>query len=282
MAEPDSEVFLRALRGLMRPLVRVLITRGVSVTAFYKLMKAVYVEVAHEDFQIEGKRPTDSRIALLTGVHRRDVRALLSNPDTAWEATRTKTATLATVIAQWTALPEYQTPEGTPKPLPRTAPEGESFESLVRLVNTDIRPRTVLDELMRQELIVEDDEGLLRISDKAVLGPSSDDHRLVFFAANIGDHLAAASENLLSEPAPYYERALFYNELTSSSVDGIEADARQKAQDLLESMNEQSSALQTRDREVAGPKERFRLGVYFYREKASPRRQAGTGEDNDA
>ncbi|MEO0916160.1 MAG: DUF6502 family protein, partial [Pseudomonadota bacterium] len=212
MATLDSDMFLRALRGLLRPLVRTLISRGISAPAFYKLLKAVYVEVAKEDFQIDGKI-TDSRISLLTGVHRRDVKSILENPDTVWEATRAKTATIATVLGQWIARAEYQTETGAPKPLPRKADSGESFESLVRLVNTDIRPRTVLDELRRQGLIEEDDQGLIRIANKAVLGPASDEDKLVFFASNVGDHLAAASENLLSETSPFYERAVFYNGL---------------------------------------------------------------------
>jgi len=144
MSSFDSDMFLRALRGLLRPLVRILISRGVSATAFYKLLKAVYVEVAKEHFQIDGKI-TDSRIALLTGVHRRDVKSILDNPDTVWEETRAKTATVATVLGQWIARQEYLAESGAPKALPKTASEGVSFESLVRLVNTDIRPRTVLD-----------------------------------------------------------------------------------------------------------------------------------------
>lgn len=280
MSALDSEKFLRALRGLLRPLVRTLISRGIPAPAFYKLLKAVYVDVAKEDFQIDGKI-TDSRISLLTGVHRRDVKSIVENPDTAWEATRSKTATMATVVGQWIARTGYQTETGAPKPLPKTSENGESFESLVRLVNTDIRPRTVLDELTRQGLVTEDDDGVLRIADKAVLVPASEDHKLVFFSTNVGDHLAAASENLLSDEPPFFERAVFYNELTPISVDAIEADARQRAQALLEQMNDKSSDLQKQDRHVSGPKERFRMGVYFYREGASSDDSGDKGDQND-
>ena len=266
MSALDSDTFLRALRGLIRPLVRTLISRGVPAPAFYKLLKTVYVEVANEDFRISDQRPTDSRITLLTGVHRRDVKEILANPDTTWESTRAKTATMASVVGQWIARAEYQSATGAPKALPRTSEDGESFENLVRLVNTDIRPRTVFDELLRQGLIVEGDDGLLRISDIAVMGPASEDHKLVFFASNVGDHMAAASENLLSEPPPFFERAVFYNALSPASVDTVEGDVRAQAQALLETVNDKSSALQKEDRQVSSPKERFRFGVYFYRE----------------
>jgi hypothetical protein len=274
-------MFLRALRRMLRPLVRALISRGVTAPALYKLLKAVYVEVAHDAFGIDGKAPTDSRIAMLTGVHRRDIRNILDNPDGTFETTRAKTAMLATVFGQWLTRPEFQTTDGIPKPLPVRATEGDSFESLVQSVNKDIRPRTVLDELLRQGLISETEDGLLVISEDALVGPKSDDQKLVFFAANVGDHLAAASENYLSDAPPFYERAVFYNALTSASVDDIEADARQKAQALLEDINARSSALQQQDKVSTDAKERYRLGIYFYRDGTAPDERQDKG-GNDA
>ena len=257
---------LLLLRGLMRPLVRTLISRGVTAPAFYKLLKSLYVEVAYEEFRLDGTAPTDSRVSLLTGVHRRDVRAILSDDDDAWKAARKKSATFATVIGQWMTRPEYQDEAGRPMSLPKTSDDGASFEALVRDINTDIRPRTVLDELMRQDLVHEGDAGLLTLSEAAFTGPASDDDKLVFFAANIGDHLAAASQNLLAQDAPFLERAVFYNQLSPGSVDQIEDQAGHLAQHMLETLNAQSSALHQTDHSATGPKERYRLGVYFYRE----------------
>jgi hypothetical protein len=281
MAELNGDMFLRALRRMLRPLVRALISQGVTAPKLYKLLKTIYVDVASEEFLIEGKAPTDSRISLLTGVHRRDIRSILDNPDDAWESARTKTTMMATVVGQWVTQPDYLTQDGAPKPLPMRAAEGESFESLVRSVNKDIRPRTVLDELLRQNLIEEDADGGLRIVEDALVGPKSDADKLVFFAANLGDHLAAASENLLSDTPPFYERAVFYNGLDAASVDGLEADAREKAQALLEDMNRASSSLQKQDRDSTEPKERFRLGIYFYRDGAAADDQDDKGGGHD-
>lgn len=260
--------FLRVLKGLLRPLVRVLIARGVTAPALYRVLKSVYVDVAHSDFRIDDKPPTDSRITLLTGVHRRDVRAILTEPDDGWESQRSKTATFATVLGQWLARPDYQTRDGAPQPLPRNAETGPSFEALVSSINRDIRARTVLDELLRLGLVIEESDGLLRVTDAARKGPADDDHRDVFFAANVGDHIAAAAENLVTDPAPNLERAVFYNRLSSASVDAIEARARDLAQSALEDLNAQSSAFQQKDANENKGMERYRFGVYFYRERS--------------
>lgn len=280
MSASDPNLFLRVLRGLLRPLVRALISRGVTAPAFYRLLKSVYVDVAFHDFRIEdGAPPTDSRVSLLTGVHRRDVRAYLSDPDETWQSARTKSATFATVLGQWLARPDLKDQQGHPIALPRTSVAGPDFERLVQSVSRDIRPRTVLDELLRQGLVTEDADGLLRLAEDSFLGRSSEDHKIIFFAANVGDHLAAAAENLLSDDARFLERAVFYNRLSSASVDQLEARARLLSQSALEELNAESNTLQQADKDETGPLERYRFGVYLYREPTAETGDAMTKDD---
>lgn len=278
--EPDEQKILSVMKGLMRPLVRVLIARGVTAPAFYKLLKAVYVDVAHEEFRIGDEAPTDSRITLLTGVHRRDVRAILTDDGDTWETRRAKTAILATVLGQWATRRDYRGADGQPLDLPRTAQDEPSFEALVSEINRDIRPRTVLDELLRQDLVTETEDGLLVMSDLARRGPASDEDRLVFFATNVADHIAAASENLIAETPPFFERAVFYNQLAPEAVDQIEANARALSQDVLEKLNAQSEGLRA-DAEAVEGTERYRLGIYFYRENAGAEARSAKDEDDE-
>lgn len=73
---------LSALRRVMRPLVRLMLRKGVTYTMFADLLKEVFVDVAHREFRLDGTVPTDSRVSLLTGVHRKDVRRLRSEGGT--------------------------------------------------------------------------------------------------------------------------------------------------------------------------------------------------------
>src|SRR3974390_1739599 len=66
----------QAIVRLLRPLVRVLIAHGVTFPMLAQLLKDIYVDVAEGAFPLSGKAQTDSRLSLLTGVHRKDVRAL--------------------------------------------------------------------------------------------------------------------------------------------------------------------------------------------------------------
>lgn len=264
-----SDAFARILRGLLRPLVRTMIARGLTAPVVYALLKRVYVEVAQDSFGLDGSPPTDSRIAMLTGVHRKDIRTIRTESDDGAADARQKSALLATIIGQWMSHPDYTDDTGAPRPLPRATEDGPDFEALVRSVSKDVRPRTVLDELERADLVsVRDD--LLHLNADTVVGTTTSSEKEVFFGANVGDHLAAATENLLSETPPFFERAVFYNQMTPEAVDRIEASARSQARTMLEDLNRQSSAAHRRDADKTGPRQRYRLGIYFYREDAAP------------
>ncbi len=262
--------FLRVLRGLLRPLVKAMIAQGVTVPAVYRLLKEVYVEVAESDFALGDRRPTDSRISVLTGVHRKDVRAIREEGRPEASAAQRRVTAIASVIGRWLASPETTDAEGRPAPLPRQSggSDGPSFDALVASVSKDVRPRTVLDELVRQRLVALDPgTDMVTLRAEAFLGPADSEQKILFFAQNVGDHIAAATENLLAEggEAPFMERAVFYNRLLPASVDAVETVARAQAAETLATLNRMAYARQQADLEAAGPTERFRFGVYFYR-----------------
>ena len=101
--EPPTAL-TRAIARLMRPLVKVLIAHGITFTIFSKLLKEIYVDVAVADFHIKGKAQTDSRINLLTGVHRKDIRALRDQTKTGAPPSLAVSRN-AQMIAIWTAAP---------------------------------------------------------------------------------------------------------------------------------------------------------------------------------
>ena len=265
-----------ALKRLLRPLIKALIAKGITAPALYAMLKELYVEVARDEFRLDGVPPTDSRISVLTGVHRKDVRALRARAATAESPLERRVTVMATVVGRWLADPQMTASNGRPKPLPRQADEGPSFDALVESVSTDVRPRTILDELLRKGIVMLDDKGeTVSLRGDALLTREGGDERFHFFAHNIGDHLAAAAANILTDdgPAPFLERAVFYNNLSGKSVDEIEARAHTLAGEVLAELNRMGFARQRTDArggEAEGRgDERFRFGVFFYREDES-------------
>jgi hypothetical protein len=73
---------LSALRRLLRPLVKLLTAQGLTYPMLADLLKQIYVDVAVREFALGEAAPTDSRVSLLTGVHRKDVKRLRGAPVT--------------------------------------------------------------------------------------------------------------------------------------------------------------------------------------------------------
>src|SRR5580700_8148994 len=162
MAQPPSftlqpDMLLRPVRRLLRPLVRLLIQRGVTFPAVADVLRSLYVEVAAHELLTEPRARTDSRISLLTGVHRKEIRRWRSEthePD-AVPPVITRTSQ---IIARWLREAEYVDAEGQPRALPRLPrPEGgPSFEGLVQSVTSDVRPRAVLDDWLNHGIVTVD------------------------------------------------------------------------------------------------------------------------------
>jgi hypothetical protein len=79
MPEADLKLsILAAYKRLLKPLVRILIRNSVSFAEFSEIAKDVYVEVASSDFQLPDKNMTQGRIAILTGLTRKEVNRLIT------------------------------------------------------------------------------------------------------------------------------------------------------------------------------------------------------------
>ena len=129
--------------GCCVPLVRLLMRAGVTFPVLAELVRGLYVEVAIRDLLLDRKARTDSRVSLLTGVHRKEIRRLRLLPRDA-DPIPPAVTVASQIIARWVGSPAYTDGSGRPRPLPRAAaaPGGPSFDALVESVTTDVRPQS--------------------------------------------------------------------------------------------------------------------------------------------
>jgi len=260
-----SPALVAALRALLRPLVRLLIGRGITFPMLADLLKETYVDVAAADFREAERAPSDSRITLLTGVHRKDVRRLREAP--AASSVMPETVALgAQLVADWTT--RFRDAKGRPRPLARLQSEGgdESFEALVASVSTDIRARAVLDAWLRLGVVELDGEGRVVLRSAAFVPSRGFDEKAFYFGHNVGDHLAAASHNLLEAGAPFLERSTHYDALDPESVAELARMAEESGMKALQGVNRKAMESEKRDAKKPAPKQRITFGIYFFTE----------------
>lgn len=272
---------LTAVRRLLVPLVRTLIGFGISWPMLATLLKSVYVEVAERGFALPGKPMTDSRITLLTGVHRKDVSHIRSAPPVAEAAAAAAPSLGAQVLSRWLTDAAFLDADGRPRPLPRVSDGEPGFETLVTGISKDIRPRVLLDELLHAGLVTERPDGLLDLAEAAHVPRGDLDKLAYYYGRNLADHLAASGHNLAGGTPPFLERALAYDRLSPDSVTVLRQEAERLGMAMLVELNRLAADRADGDagRDDAG--HRFIAGLYLYDEEeaTNPARQnAGSGE----
>lgn len=271
---PRESASLHApLARLLRPLVRLLVARGITFPALTDLLRELYVNVAEYDFALTGKEQTDSRVSLLTGIHRKEVRRLrgAGAPVSAVPAVVSRTSR---IIARWIADPTFTDPQGQPLKLPRTAEGGApSFESLVAGVTRDLRPRAVLDEWLDRGLAFTDPQDRIVLAEAAYVprGDGAEGPQLYYFGRNLHDHIAAAVANIVGDAPRFLERAVHYDGLSEDLAIRLEERAREIAMEALQQANREAHAACQTD---PGGTHRWNFGLYVYTEAAPPARQA--------
>jgi hypothetical protein len=251
------------LARLLRPLVRLCIRGGMTFPALAQLLRELFVNVAEHDFVLNGKEQTDSRVSLLTGLHRKEV-ARLRGAGAPVNETPAALSRTSAIIARWVAAPEFTNAKGDPLPLSRTAGDGApSFESLVESVTKDVRPRAVLDEWLDRNLVTINDDGEIALVDAAFVPSGDDDRKWHYLGRNLHDHVAAAVENVSAVKPRFLERAVHYDGLSPKLAKRLEERSRELAMEALKVANREANRALAKDK---GGDSRWNFGVYVYRE----------------
>jgi len=266
----DNTVFMLAIERILRPLVRSLIANGVILPMLHRILKKVYVSAA-QDYQLQNKSMTDSRISLLTGVHRKDLKALRESVVT--KDYKTNTPVGARVLAEWTANGHYLNKDGTTAALAKLGPG--SFAELVEAINTDIRPRTLLDDWLSKGIVSLDEADHVCLNRDSIILSHDSNELIDFFGTNLGDHIAAAAHNIEHPNHRVLERATYYGGLTTKSVETIRAYAQRKAMETLVDINKVAHSLAQEDQGKQSANQRFKFGSYFYHSGLEPNGAVG-------
>jgi hypothetical protein len=257
---PDGAKLQTPLARLLRPLVRLLIKAGMTFPALCELLRELYVNIAEHDFVLPDKPQTDSRVSLLTGIHRKEV-ARLRGAGAPIADVPTTVSRTSRVLAVWLGSPEFSDAQGAPLALYRSDDLGRpSFEHLVDSVTRDVRPRAVLDEWLDRKLVALNEDGRIVLLASA-LTPAAGDEQLYYFGRNLHDHMAAAVANVTAEAPPFLERAVHYDGLSAESAAALVAFSREQASQLLLAANREALAICDAD---GGGGKRWILGVYVY------------------
>jgi hypothetical protein len=255
----------RAVRTLLRPLARILLRNGVPFATFCEHAKQAYVDAAAE-FAVPGRKSSISRIAVVTGLTRKEVSRLLKTNDRE-SAPVERYNRAARVVSAWVREATFRDARGRPAALPA---DGRcSFAELVRRHGGDVPSRAVLDELARVGAVAHTRDGRLRLAARAYVPRSGEEEKLAILGTDVADLVSSIDHNLVCAPeAAFFQRKVAYDNLVAPCLPELRGRARRRSQALLEQLD---GFMARHDRD-ANPKargdagNRAVLGIYYYEE----------------
>ena len=269
---PHAHTVLHSVLRVLKPAARLLLRHGVGYPAFAAALKRVFLEAAQDELAAKGMPATDSAITLLSGVHRRDVRTLLRAAPDAPSPARGSLGLASEVVARWMHDPIFRG-RGR-RTAPRTLARGaatDGFDALVASVSSDVRPRAMLDELLRLGVVGVDEHGVSLLAGSFAPRAGFDEMALLF-ADNLHDHLAAAARNLQGD-GNFLEQSVFVDEITAESAARLQAVSVQAWKQAFKTvMGEAQQRFDTDAQHSAAAQRthRARFGVYFFSDEDTP------------
>jgi hypothetical protein len=202
-----KEHVIQSCRYLLLPVVRFLLKHGVTWSEFGELSKEAYVQAARDNYGIEGRPTNNSRVAMLTGLSRREVARvrdqLLEGDDS---AAALKGNQISRILTGWHLDTEFTDDTGQPKDLPATGPTG-SLSSLLKSYAGDLPHGAIRKEMQQRGLIEELDDGQIRVLERDYVYSELDPEIVRRLGVAMHDHAATLEHNLNEErpSAPRFE-----------------------------------------------------------------------------
>ena len=252
MGQNVKEHLTLAVRMMLKPLVKLLISQGVSHGDFSEAAKDVYVEMAIRHFD-KSKKVNQSGTAILTGLTRKEVKNVIDRAISA-EPHSKNYSRPSRVLAGWHSDPKYIGPYGVPLEIPyeSSAEEMPSFTELVRTYSGDMAPRPMLKELVRVGAVVELEnktyKAVRRDFEAEALSPE-----LVERLGKVGHYFfstAAANIEKKEQGSGYFDRRVYTDVgLSPESMREFDSFIKRRGQEFLEELDNWFVATEKRDKD---------------------------------
>lgn len=257
---PDTSAdTLNHVLNIMDKLVTWLVSSGVGHNDFSNALRKIFYNQAIRELEKIHQKKTDSLISLLSGLDRRDVRALRDKNGEhkiiKHAGIETTISVPARVIGLWIHL-------NLPERLPFSHEE-QSFEKLVKEISSEKHPRSILLELIRLGLVTEEDN-FVRFNSNSFTPSKKENEIKTIFSSNIHDHLSVGLKNLDSERDFFLEQAVFAEELSEESIKILKEYSKELWSEMSVKILNKAIECSKNDHSKSDANKRFKLGVYQY------------------
>ena len=261
---------IKACPVLMRPIIRILLKAGINYKQFAKITREVFVEVASEEFGINGRQTNISRVAILTGISRSEVTKIRHKYEENGDIELPQTVSnVGRLLSGWHVDPEYIDPEG--KPLLLTV-EGSkpNFKTLMQKYGGDIPVTAMLKELKQVQAIELQESGMIKVLQRYFVPINYDENRIFNLIDDFVDLGNTSFYNFTRDPGDdsYFQRKVTNDYVSESAYSEFQKMVNEKGMNLLEEFDDWLARHEVSSEDLKKSKKiRLGLGMYFIHEK---------------
>ena len=264
MGEHVQEHLRLALRTMLKPLIRLLISQGVSHADFSEAAKDVYVEMAIRHFD-DSEKVNQSRVAILTGLTRKEVKNVIDRAMTATSHAKNFSRP-SRVLVGWHSDPKYTGPYGVPLEIPyeSTIKDQPSFKELVRAYSGDMAPLQMLKELIRVGAVLQLDNGNYKVLRRNFEPERLSPELLERFGDVAHNFFSTAAANIekSEQGAGFFERVVYAEEpITKEIIAQFDMYVKTRGQEFLEELD---NWFVRKQEEANSNQERFETGFGMF------------------
>lgn len=254
-----------AILRMLGPLVRLLLTAGVGVGDFMAIVKVAYVRAARDEGrERRGEvRPNASRIAVVTGLTRGEVAAMLAEDADERRTSDRGRHRAERVLSGWWNDPDFQTPEGEPAILPISGSR-QSFKELVNRYSNEPRVTPILDELLRVNAVKKVPDGSLKAVSRTYATVRWNPDGIASLGEQLAEHCRTLLHNLEHPGEPRFVRRILNAQLDPLYRPMLVRDIQEQLDAAADSIDDALNDRRATVTPVRGGRQAVRLGVAMY------------------
>jgi hypothetical protein len=251
-------------------MAKMLMSAGITYTQFDELAKRAFIEQALGDPDPRGRTTNTSRVAVRTGLSRKEVARVRQAIADGGAATGTfQIGRPARALQIWHAEQEFLDESQIPLDL---AFDGEepSFTTLVRRVGGDVPAGAVRAELLAAGGMVELPNGRFRVKKRFFIPAAFNEDLVVGFAFIVAPMLETLRHNLENPAEAFIHRVSYSDHLPESERAAFRLLSHRQAEQLMHSVDEWIAAHEEAPSVTEDVERRVGLGVFYF-EAGSPK-----------
>jgi hypothetical protein len=242
-----------------------LLGAGVSYPQFEQLAKRAFIEEALGEPDLRGRTTNTSRVAVRTGLSRKEVAKVRQEILTSTLNVQTfQIGRPARALQLWHSEREFLNEKGNPLDLPFDDDE-PSFTTLVKRVGGDVPAGAVRAELLAARGMTELPNGRFRAQQRFYIPSEFGEDLVVGLAFIVSPMLETLSHNLTSPPKAFFQRVAYSDHVPESDIGLFRAYGHADAAEFMERVDRWLAEHEDKAASVSeNVDRRVGIGVFYF------------------